>query len=107
MSEENAFGTVRLRELKKPLIIESPDFESYARMRRRINASVDFFTRALKRFNFSRIPAPWNFTSGNCQTIGTAGTKRSDGTAGTIELLIPTVACSLLAVYSSNGRRTR
>jgi hypothetical protein len=52
-------------------------------MRRRINASVDFFTRALIRFDFSRIPEPWNFTSGNCQTIGTAGT---------IELLIPTVA---------------
>jgi hypothetical protein len=46
MLHENAFGTVPLHELKKPLIIDSPDCESYARMRRHINDSAVWIPRS-------------------------------------------------------------
>jgi hypothetical protein len=46
MLEENAFAMVPLHELKKPVIIDSPDNESYARMRRYINDCAVVITRS-------------------------------------------------------------
>jgi uncharacterized protein (DUF4415 family) len=65
VKKRNGFGAPPLDELKKPIIIDSPDSESYARKRQHINASAVFITRSMrkerkgmkaKKVNFPNIP---------------------------------------------------